>query len=59
MSQIILLDTGVLGLITYPKVSVEAEQCQHWLIALSIKGFDVKVPEIADSLLDFIVILPQ
>ncbi len=48
MSSIVLLDTGLLGLITHPKASLEADQCAQWLVMLSMKGVDVKVPEIAD-----------
>ena len=45
MSTIVLLDTGLLGLLTYPKASLEAGQ---WLLSLSMKVFEAKVPEIAD-----------
>lgn len=48
MSTVILLDTGLLGLITHPQASEEAMHCTQWLVSLSLKGFDVKVPEIAD-----------
>ena len=48
MSTIILLDTGLLGLITHPQASEEARQCAQWLVSLSLKGFDIKVPEITD-----------
>ncbi len=36
MSTIVLLDTGLLGLLTYPKASLEAGQ---WLLSLSYEGF--------------------
>lgn len=48
MSTVILLDTGLLGLITHPQASEEARQCAQWLVSLSLKGFDIKVPEITD-----------
>ena len=48
MNTVVLLDTGLLGLITHPQASEEARQCAQWLVSLSLKGFDVKVPEIAD-----------
>jgi len=48
MSTIVLLDTGLLGLLTNPKASLEADQCGQWLLSLSMKGFEAKVPEIAD-----------
>jgi predicted nucleic acid-binding protein len=48
MNIVVLLDTGLLGLITHPQASEEARQCAQWLVSLSLKGFDVKVPEIAD-----------
>ena len=48
MSTIVLLDTGLLGLLTYPKASLEAGQCSQWLLSLSMKDFEAKVPEIAD-----------
>jgi len=38
MSSIVLLDTGLLGLITHPKASLEADQCAQWLVMLSMKG---------------------
>lgn len=48
MSVIVLLDTGLLGLITHPKASQEARDCNLWLASLAIKGFEIKVPEITD-----------
>ncbi|MEO8956108.1 MAG: nucleic acid-binding protein [Ktedonobacteraceae bacterium] len=48
MSTVILLDTGLLGLITHPQASEEARQCAQWLVSLSLKGFDIKIPEITD-----------
>ena len=48
MSTIVLLDTALLGLITHPKASLEADQCAQWLVMLSMKGVDVKVPNKGD-----------
>ena len=48
MSTIILLDTGVLGLITYPRASQDGDLCGQWLLSLSSRGYEAKVPEIAD-----------
>jgi hypothetical protein len=48
MSTIILLDTGLLGLITYPKASLEGDQCRQWLASLSQRESKARVPEIAD-----------
>src|SRR5947209_18742595 len=48
MNIVVLLDTGLLGLITHPQASEEARQCAQWLVSLPLKGSDVKVPEIAD-----------
>lgn len=48
MSVVVLLDTGLLGLITNPRASLEADECNLWLSSLPDKGFEIKVPEIAD-----------
>ncbi len=48
MTTVILLDTGVLGLITYPRASRDGNECGQWLLSLSMKGYEAKVPEIAD-----------
>lgn len=48
MSTIVLLDTGILGLLTNPTTSFKVDQCSQWLLSLSMKGFEAKVPEIAD-----------
>lgn len=48
MSDIILLDTGPLGLITHPRASPENEACNRWLGAQIIKGVRVLVPGISD-----------
>jgi predicted nucleic acid-binding protein len=48
MSDIILLDTGPLGLITHPKASSENEACNRWLGSQIAKGVRVLVPGISD-----------
>ena len=48
MSPIVLLDAGPLGLVTNPKASPVADQCNRWLEALLVQGTRVLIPEIAD-----------
>jgi hypothetical protein len=48
VSLIVLLDAGPLGLITNPRLSAEAEECNRWLEAASFKGVEVVIPEISD-----------
>lgn len=48
MSQVVLLDAGVLGLVTNPKHSAESVACTQWLQKLVTMGVRVIVPEIAD-----------
>ena len=48
MSMVILLDAGPLGLITNPRASQEARECNQWLELLALKEIQVKIPEIAD-----------
>jgi hypothetical protein len=48
MSDIILLDTGPLGLVTHPKGSTESDECNQWLREQIIKGTRVLVPGISD-----------
>ena len=48
MTMVILLDAGPLGLITNPRASQEARECNQWLEALALKEIQVKIPEIAD-----------
>ncbi len=47
-ARTIFLDTGVLGFITHPKGSEEAEACTKWLLALMQVGSRVCLPEICD-----------
>ena len=48
MSEIILLDTGPLGLITHPLGSPESSACNQWMQSRLIVGARVLVPGIAD-----------
>jgi predicted nucleic acid-binding protein len=44
----VVLDTGVLGLVTHPSKKLEPRDCKEWLETLLHKGASVYVPEIAD-----------
>jgi predicted nucleic acid-binding protein len=48
VSLIVLLDSAPLGLITNPRMSVEADECSRWLEATVARGLEVVIPEIAD-----------
>ncbi len=48
MTTIVLLDAGLVGILTNPKVSVEVFRCSQWMQALLSKGFRIAIPEIAD-----------
>jgi len=48
VSQVVLLDTGPLGLITNPRRSPQSVACTQWLQALVARGTRVIIPEIAD-----------
>jgi predicted nucleic acid-binding protein len=48
VSQVVLLDTGPLGLVTNPKRSPQSVACAQWLQTLVVRGIRVIVPEIAD-----------
>lgn len=48
MSRVVLLDAGVLGLVTNPKRSEQSRACAEWLQHLVAVGTRVIVPEIAD-----------
>lgn len=48
MSQVILLDSAPVGLITNPKAMPLAVQCQQWFLSLSQRGYQVILPEIID-----------
>jgi predicted nucleic acid-binding protein len=48
MSQIVLLDTGILGMVTNPKANIQCEECKQWLNSLSSRNYLVALPEITD-----------
>lgn len=48
MNQTIVLDTGVLAMVTNPQASTEVEACNRWMESLVKKGARIAVPEIAD-----------
>ena len=48
MSQIIVLDTGVLGMLVHPSETGEPRECKAWLKQVVLRGAYVYVPEIAD-----------
>lgn len=48
MSRVVLLDAGIIGLITNPKRSPESLACTRWLQTLIQSGIRVILPEIAD-----------
>lgn len=48
MSDVILLDTGIISLITNPKATPEGEACSTWLQGKLRAGVRVLVPEICD-----------
>jgi predicted nucleic acid-binding protein len=48
MTQIILLDSTPVGLITNPKATPSAIECQQWLNSLLDRQYHVVLPEIID-----------
>lgn len=48
MSTLIILDTGVLGMIVHPPATGEPRECKQWLETVLLQGFSVYVPEVAD-----------
>lgn len=48
MSDVILLDTGPLGLVAHPHASPENDECNRWLRSQLIKGKRVLVPGLSD-----------
>jgi predicted nucleic acid-binding protein len=48
LSDIIVLDTGVLGMLVHPAKSGEPWECKTWLKRVFLRGASVYVPEIAD-----------
>ncbi|MEA5504834.1 nucleic acid-binding protein [Halotia wernerae UHCC 0503] len=48
MSKVIILDSAPVGLITNPKATTQAIQCQQWFYTLFERGYQVILPEIID-----------
>ncbi len=48
MNQVVLLDSGPLGIVTNPKLSPQSTSCNQWLQNLIAHDTHVLVPEIAD-----------
>jgi predicted nucleic acid-binding protein len=48
MNRIVVLDTGVLGLLTHPQGSPDSERCVKWITTLIAGGVIFVLPEIAD-----------
>lgn len=48
MSDVILLDTGIIGLVTNPRATPEGDACNAWLRRLLQAGLRVLVPDICD-----------
>jgi predicted nucleic acid-binding protein len=49
MSRLIVLDSGIVGIITNPKAkSVEVQNCKQWYASLLIKGERIALPEIVN-----------
>lgn len=48
MTKVILLDSAPVGLITNPKATTLALECQQWFLSLLQRGYQVILPEIID-----------
>jgi predicted nucleic acid-binding protein len=48
MGKVIILDSAPVGLITNPKATPLAMQCQEWFYSLFERGYEVILPEIVD-----------
>lgn len=48
MVDVVILDTGPLGLVTNPRLSPVTMACNRWLYALLDQNVQVVIPEIAD-----------
>jgi hypothetical protein len=48
MNRIVVLDTGVLGLLTHPQGSPDSARCVEWFTTLIAGGVIFVLPEIAD-----------
>ncbi|MCG8353719.1 MAG: hypothetical protein MI924_38635 [Chloroflexales bacterium] len=49
MSLCVVLDSGLLEMVSNPRASVSNLQCRQWLAMLLARGILVYVPEIADD----------
>jgi hypothetical protein len=48
LSQLIVLDTGILGMPVHPSEAGEPRECKAWLKQIVLGGASVHIPEIAD-----------
>ena len=48
MSDVILLDTGIIGLVTNPRATPEGDACNAWLRRQLKAGLRALVPDICD-----------
>jgi predicted nucleic acid-binding protein len=48
MSHIIVLDTGILGMVTNSKANSQCQECKQWLNSLSARKYLIALPEITD-----------
>ena len=48
MSEIVLLDSAPLGMLSNPKSTAENDECRAWLARLLARGVKVGLPEVAD-----------
>jgi predicted nucleic acid-binding protein len=48
MNRVILLDTGVLGMVANSKANPACQACKQWLSGLEARGDRVALPEITD-----------
>lgn len=49
MSNIVMLDSGPLGMVTNPKTNISVHQeCKLWLDNLPLLGYEIILPEITD-----------
>lgn len=46
--RVVLLDSGPLGLVSNPRKTLQAEQCNQWLESVLLSSIRVLVPEIVD-----------
>ena len=46
--RVVLLDSGPLGLVSNPRKTLQAEQCNKWLESILLSDIRILIPEIAD-----------